>query len=728
MLYERKFAGRILKVETDSLASQASGSVLVTFGKTMILGTATMGMKDTEMDFFPLTVAYEERFSAAGKIIGSRYMRREGRPSEAAILVSRMVDRAIRPHFPKDLKREIQVILTVLAFDEENDPDFSALFAASMAISMSDIPWDGPVVGVRVGSHENEKKEDMINPTYCQRSDNELDLFISGTRESDSENEVLINMLDGSAKEISENKILSAIDSSKKDIEELLLFQDKIIKKEGKKKLILEKQNEDINSLLNGKEDEIKRILCRDKEDFSIPKGFGGDGDEKDRSDASKKYKKTCLSKKEAIVVREKLIEEMEIDYSLFEKMEEKVLHNMVLKEGKRPDGRKIDEVRKIGCSSSVLPRAHGSGLFCRGLTHVVSTLTLGAPGDELLLEGMEIAGKKRFLHHYNFPPFSVGEVKRLGSPGRREIGHGALAEKAIEALIPKKEEFPYTIRIVSEILSSNGSTSMASACAASLALFDAGVPIKRAVAGISCGLIMEEDTSKPVSKRNYKILTDIQGPEDSLGDMDLKVAGTRKGITAIQLDIKLDGLTSKILKEGLEKAKEAREKILDEMEKTLPEHRKDLSPWAPRIITIKISPDKIRDVIGPGGKMINEIIEKTETSIDIEDDGSVFVTAKDSKGAEKAIDWIKEITREAKEGEEFEGKIKTITDFGLFIEILPGQDGLLHISEIFPNRNSKNNLNSKFELGQILKVKIKKVDPSGKISLILLKDVFEKK
>ncbi|MCD6094694.1 polyribonucleotide nucleotidyltransferase, partial [bacterium] len=427
--------------------------------------------------------------------------------------------------------------------------------------------------------------------------------------------------------------------------------------------------------------------------------------------------------KKKSSLAQQKLREEIGLDKPSFETLVRKVLHKMILEENLRPDGRKMDELRKITCKAGIFPRTHGSALFSRGLTHVVSIVTLGAPGDQLLLEGMEITGTKRFLHHYNFPPYSTGEVKPIRAPGRREIGHGALVEKALRFAIPETESFPYTIRVVSECLSSNGSTSMASVCASSLALFDAGVPLKRSVAGISCGLIIEDDNSKPISDRNYKILTDIQGPEDSLGDMDFKIAGTQTGVTALQLDVKIRGLTLQIIKDTLCSARKAREKILEKMENVLPHPRPQVSPFAPQILSIKINPEKIREVIGPGGTMINKIIEETDTSIDIENNGLIFVTAKDKEKAKQAINWIKGITREIKTGEVFQGRIEKIMNFGLLVEILPNQIGLLHISEIFPKKAPRRRLSQRFKIGQIIPVKVKNIDQSGRITLSLVKE-----
>ncbi len=691
MLYQTKFAGRELKIETNSFASQASGCALVSFGKTVVLGTATMGGKDIEADFLPLTVDYEERFYAAGRIIGSRYVRREGRPSEEAILLARMIDRTIRPYFPSNLRREVQVVLTVFAFDEENDPEFPSLIAASVALSISNIPWNGPVAGARV-AYLTETKELVLNPTYEQRDKAKLDLFIAGI--GDQTDDVLFNMLDGQAKEALEEETLQAIQFSKDHLKNLFSFQKEIQNKEGKPKIIVP-----IN-------------------------------DKKNLEDLSKKYynkiKEILFSRKEDNKSKAAMIEEFKtetgIDSSTFEMLEEKIFHQVVLKEGIRPDGRGFDEIRKISCQAGIIPQTHGSGLFCRGLTHVLSIVTLGGPGEELLVEGMEIVGKKRFLHHYNFPPYSSGEVRRMSSPGRREIGHGALAEKALRPMVPDVEKFPYTIRIVSEVLSSNGSTSMASVCASSLALFDAGVPMKKAVAGISCGLIMDgEDETKLISQRDYKLLTDIQGPEDHFGDMDFKVAGTSDGITAIQLDIKVKGLTLEILKQGLEKAKEARNKILAKMNEAISLPREELSPLAPKILTIKIDPEKIGDVIGSGGKIINEIISETDTSIEIKEDGLVFVTAKDKEKAQKAIDRIYNITREIKVGEVFQGKVKKVMDFGIFIELLPKREGLLHISEISSfRRQTKKDLMQKFKVGDIVSVKVRNIDEGGKVSLVL--------
>jgi len=697
MIYETEFLGRKLKIETNCLASQASASALVSFGDTVVLGTATISDKEVEVDFFPLTVDYEERYYASGKIKGSRFIRREGKPSEEAILLSRMVDRAIRPYFPKNLRREVQIVLTALAFDGENDPDFPALLAASLALSISEIPWKGPVGGVRVGKLING--DFIFSPTYKERENSVLDFFVSGIEDIDGE--ILFNMVDGSANEAKEELVVEGFIRAKEKIKFLIDFQKDIVQKEGKEKIEIEKEIEDYKNFYKEYKERIKENLLL----FS---------------------KKGERVKKEFASFQEKILEESEMSRFLLDSLIEKVIHDMALEENLRCDGRKMDEIREIKTAVGVLPRTHGSAIFSRGLTTILSILTLGAPGDELLIEGMETEGRKRFLHHYNFPSFSVGEVGRIGPPSRREIGHGALAEKALKPLIPPREEFPYTIRIVSEALSSNGSTSMASVCASSLALFDAGVKIKRAAAGISCGLMIEEtleeilgleSNQKPISQRKYQVLTDIQGPEDAYGDMDFKVAGTEEGITAIQVDIKIRGLTEKILREALQRAKEAREIILRKMAETLPAPRKKLSPYAPVILTIKINPDKIREVIGPGGKVINAIIEETETSIDFEEDGMVFVTADSEEKAKKAIDWIRNITREFKVGERFNGKVTSILNFGLVIELIPNQTGLLHISSI-PRKMKTKPLDKVFKLGEIIPVKIKEITSDGKIRL----------
>jgi len=685
--------GRELIVEIRGLAEKANGSCLVRYGDTVVLATAVMSEQEREeLDFFPLTVEYEERFYAAGKILGSRFIRRESRPSDEAILTARAIDRAIRPRFPKHLKKEVQVVVTCLSWDGENDPDVIGLLASSIALSISDIPWSGPIAALRVGK---ENQEFILNPTYQEREESSLDLVLaSPAPHQDPSGGFLLNMVEMEGNEVDEEVLLQAYDFALPHLKKLIDFQKEIIQKEGKEKILVEPSPQ---------EPELEKEILE----------FIGDKLEKSL------YQKSSERMIAVNELKEDLSYFIEGKYpgmgkqnyakKFFERELERLVRQNILKKGKRPDGRKLSEMRGLQIEAGLLPRAHGSGLFIRGETKALSILTLGAPSDVRLLEGMEIRGKKRFMHHYNFPPYSSGEVKPMRGPGRREIGHGMLAEKALFHLVPSFEEFPYTMRVVTEILSSNGSTSMAAVSAASLALMDAGVPIKRPAAGIAIGLMTDE-------KENYKLLTDIQGPEDHHGDMDFKIAGTKKGITAMQLDVKIDGINNKILKEALELAKRARLQIIDKMEKVLEKPRPELSKWAPRIYTLQIKPEKIREVIGPGGRVINEIIEKCEVSIDIEDTGRVFVTAEKEEAAKKAVAWIKNITREVKIGETFQGKVKRILDFGAFVEILPGQEGLVHISQLAPYRVKK--VEDVVKVGDIVPVKVISIDEQGRINL----------
>ena len=684
-VYKLALNGRELKVEIKKMAEQANGEVMVQYGDTLILATCVMSKQEREgIDFFPLSVDYEEKYYAAGKIKGSRYMRREGRPSDAAILTSRMIDRSIRPRFPKGLKNDVQEIITCLSWDGENDPDVLGIIAASLALSISDIPWNGPLASIRIGKIENEF---IPNPTYDQREKSELELMLCVVDSS-----LLVNMIEAEAKEVSETKILEAKKIADSYLKQIIDFQEQIIKEQGKEKILLETPTVDTEL-----EKQVKDFL-KDK----LEKAFFTP-DKKERQDEIDKIKQGLFD----------LVEEEKIKQAddLLEKEIKELVHKNAIEKEKRPDGRKIDELRKISCEAGLLPRTHGSGLFSRGSTRGLSILTLGAPGDVQLLEGMEIQGEKRFMHHYNFPPFSVGETRPLRGPGRREIGHGALAEKALLPLIPNTDDFPYTIRIVSEMLSSNGSTSMASVCSSSLALMDAGVPIKAPAAGIAIGLMSNE-------KGDYKVLTDIQGPEDHYGDMDFKVAGTKNGITAIQMDIKIKGINDKIFEECLTRAKKAREEILESIKNILPNSRDHLSEYAPRILTIDIDPKKIRDVVGPGGKIINEIIEECGVSIDIEENGKVFITSEKEESAKKAIEWVKNITREVKPGEIFQGRVKRIMNFGAFVEILPNQEGLVHISKLADSRVEK--VEDVVKIGDIVPVKVIEIDEQGRINLSL--------
>ena len=690
--FKIEIGGKELKVETKNLAEQASGSCLIQYGGTVVLATVVISKYERGgIDFFPLTVDYEERYYAAGKILGPRYIRRESRPSDEAIVTSRLIDRAVRPRFPENLKREVQIVATCLSWDRENDPDLIGLIGASLVLSNSEIPWSGPIAALRVGQSDGEF---ILNPAYEERERSNLDLVLAGVEKDD---QILINMIEAEGEEIPEEIILEAVKFAKPHLKKLIDFENQIIKKIGKEKISIEAPPRDLEL-----EKEIKEFLgSRLEKALFQPKK------------AERMEEVNTLKEELAYFIEGKYPGMGKISYArdFFEKEIEKLVHENVIKSKKRPDGRSLDEIRELECQAGLLPRTHGSGLFIRGQTKALSILTLGAPGDVRLLEGMEIVGKKRFMHHYNFPPYSTGEVKPIRGPGRRDIGHGMLIEKALLPTIPSFEEFPYTIRVVSEILSSNGSTSMASASSSSLALMDAGVPIKSPVAGIALGLMIDE-------KGNYQILTDIQGPEDHHGDMDFKVAGSKKGVTAIQMDVKTLGIDEKILKEVLGQGKKARIQILEEIKKVLPGPRAELSPFAPRILTIQINPEKIREVIGPGGRVIHEIMEECEVSIDIEETGKIFVTAEKEEAAKKAIAWIKNITREIKVGEVFQGKVKRILDFGAFVEIFPGQEGLVHISQLAPFRVER--VEDVVKIGDIVPVKVISIDEHGRINLSL--------
>jgi len=705
--FKLELAGRELSVEVRNLAEQANGSLLVSYGDTLILATCVMAGQRREVDFFPLTVDYEERFYAAGKILGSRYLRRESRPADEAILTSRLIDRTIRPLFPEHFSKEVQVVATCLSWDRENDPDIVGLLGASLALAISDIPWSGPIAALRIGRIDNEF---VLNPTYEKREKSDLDLVLTGIYQND---DILINMIEAEAQELSEELILTAFQFAKPYLKKIIDFQNQIVEKEGKEKIPVESPASDSEL-----EKEIKEFL-----DDKLEKALYV-SDKSGRMNKTNELKEKLSSFTRALAkggdeatasstIQERHPEKLKYARELFEKEVNRLIHENILKSEKRPDLRKLDQLREISCEVGLLPRTHGSGLFCRGQTKTLSILTLGAPSDVKLLEGMEISGKKRFMHHYNFPPYSTGEVKPMRGPGRRDIGHGMLVEKALLPLVPSFDEFPYTIRVVSEILSSNGSTSMASVSSAVLALMDAGVPIKAPAAGISIGLATDE-------KGNYKILTDIQGPEDHYGDMDFKVAGTRKGIIAIQMDVKIKGINQDILKDALIQAKKARLEILDLMEKVLPKSRNQLSPFAPRILTLQINPEKIREVVGPGGKIINEIIKETGVAIDIQPTGLIYITSEKEETAKKAIDWIKNITHEAKVGEVFQGKVKRIFAFGAMVEIFPNQEGLIHISQLAPYRVER--VEDVVKIGDIVPVEVIGIDEQGRVNLRLKK------
>lgn len=684
------WAGRELKAEIGHLAQQANGAVLLTYGQTTVLATATMSREPQPVDYLPLTVDYEEKLYAAGKIKRSRFFKREGRPSDEAVLTGRMIDRVIRPNFNQKIRNDLQIVLTVLSFDQENDPDIPALLAASLALGISNIPWDGPTAGLRVGRVAGKKEEWLLNPTYQEREKSDFDLVIAGKEDK-------INMLEGGANQLPEEELLSAIEFSQPHLKKIIQWQKEIIQEINPTKIVL--------ATAEWPAELVKKV----KEKI-------GDRLEKALYQPGKSERLEELS-----VISKELIEDLASGSEetanqireIFEEEINQIIHRNILEaapgQEKRPDGRKLDEVRPIKAQVGLLSRTHGSALFERGETQALSVVTLGAPGDEQIVEGMEVEEKRNFFHHYNFPPYCTGETGRLGGPGRREIGHGALAERALLPLIPRREEFPYTIRLVSEILSSNGSSSMASVSGSSLALMDAGVPIKEHISGVAMGLMM-------ASPDNYRVLTDIQGPEDHHGDMDCKIAGTAKGVTACQMDVKIEGVTLEILRKVFSQAREGRLRILKEMAKAISRPREELSPLAPRILTIRINPERIRDVIGPGGKVINEIIEETGVKIDIEDDGLVNITSTDKEAAQKALRWVENLTREVKVGEVFQGRVTKITDFGAFLEILPGQEGLLHISEMAPYRVRR--VEDIIRTGQMIPVKVKKIDKEGRISL----------
>ncbi|MCP6719169.1 MAG: polyribonucleotide nucleotidyltransferase [Patescibacteria group bacterium] len=696
--FKLEIGKRDLVAEVKNLADQSNGSIFVQYGDTLVLATVVMsGYQKKAFNFFPLTVNYEERFYAAGKIKGARYIRRETRPSDEAIGNARLIDRVIRPLFPENLNREVQVVVTVLSWDGQNEPDVVGLFASSLALSISDVPWNGPTAAVRVGRIDNKF---VLNPTYEEIEKSDIDIVFAGVKKQDG---VLINMIEGGFNEVDEESVLKAYEFSKVHLEKLIDFEQEISKEIGKEKVdpVIPEVDPELDK-------EIKEFLGNKLEKAFFQKG-------KSKNDLNQ------LRDELMVFVQEKYPEKIGYADKFFEGETKRLMHKNILEKERRSDGRKLNEIRNIDSQVGILPRTHGSGVFIRGQTKSLSILTLGAPGDVQLVEGMEIVGKKRFMHHYNFPPYSVGEVRPLRAPNRREIGHGLLAEKALLPLIPSPEEFPYTIRIVSEILSSNGSSSMAAVSSSCLALMDAGVPIKSPVTGIALGLIMKKGANLSTassSKGDYKILTDIQGPEDHHGEMDFKVAGTKKGITVIQMDIKIDGISERILKESLEEAKRARLQILEKISETLKEPRPNLSPFAPRILTVQINPDKIRKVIGPGGKTINEITEETGASIDIEDTGRIFITAEKEEGAKKAMDWVKSLTREVKRGEVFQGKVTRILDFGAFVEILPGQEGLLHISKLSKER--VRSVKDVLSIGDSVLVIVIGIDEQGRIDLAL--------
>ena len=683
--FEMELAGRPLVVETGRYAELAGGAAMVRYGDTVVLSTATASAKPREgVDFFPLSVDYEERLYAVGKIPGG-FIKREGKPSEKAILTSRVIDRPIRPLFPKDLRNDVGVVNTVLSVDHDNSPEITAMIGSSIAISISDIPFNGPIGGVSVGLVDGEY---ILNPTLEQREKSDLALTVAGSKEK-------VVMIEAGANEVKEDVMLGAILFGHEHIKKICEFIEGIQAEIGKEKFAYEPH-------------EVDAEIYADMESYAKEKVmFALDTNDKNIREARLKEVKADIYEHFA----DKYTEEehgVEIEEALY-KMQKTIVRRWLLDEGKRVDGREILEIRPLSADVGILPRTHGSGLFARGQTQVLTIATLGAMGDAQTLDGLDENDEKRYMHHYNFPSFSVGETKPSRGPGRREIGHGALAERALVPVIPSAEEFPYAIRLVSEVLSSNGSTSQGSVCGSTLALMDAGVPIKAPVAGISVGLVTEGD--------RYLTMLDIQGLEDFFGDMDFKVAGTKEGITAIQMDIKIDGLTPEIIETALRQTRDARYHIIDDVIlKAIEAPRSDLSQYAPKIFTMNIDPDKIRDVIGSGGKTIQKIIAETGAKIDIEDDGTVYIATPDGDAAKKTVEIIKGITGDIEVGSVYNAKVVNIIPIGAFVEFLPGKEGLVHISKLEHRRVEK--VEDVVKIGDEFPVKVIEIDRQGRINL----------
>lgn len=700
--------GKNLTLKTGKLAKQADASVLAQYGDTVVMATVVQSKNEREnIDYFPLMVDFEEKLYAAGMIKGSRWIKREGRPSDQSVLTGRMIDRSIRPLFNDEERKDVQLIVTVLSVDGENDYDVVSLIAASAALSISGIDWKGPIGGIRVGLIDDKF---VFNPTYEQQNLSSLDLIVAGTKEK-------AIMIEAGGNEIKEDIIFRAINEGQEKMQEAIKIIEELQKSINIKEKIAKKR------LMN--EEEIKNKEEKEKL-LEIGKKWLSENITKNLF--NQVYYTKNERKMAVRVIKEELdeylfsqnIEKGSRDYiikSLVEKMVEAEVTNSILENKKRVDGRALNEIRELSAEIEILPRNHGSGLFSRGETQVLSIVTLGSPGMEQSLEGIEGQSKKRYMHHYNFPPFSVGETSPLRGTGRREIGHGALAEKALSPVLPNKEDFPYTVRVVSETLGSNGSSSMGATCGSSLALMDAGVPIKSHVAGIAMGIASNEDMSK------WEVLTDIQDLEDGKGGMDFKITGTRKGLTAIQLDTKTNGINEAIIKKTLEQGREALNNVLDIMEKGIPTSRPDLSPYAPRIISFKVDPDKIGAIIGPGGKIINKIIDETEVAIDIDDDGLVMITSTNGEKGQIAEKMIKEIIREFEVGEIISGKVVRLMDFGAFVQISSSQDGMVHVSELAPYRVEKPS--DLVNIGDTVQVKIKEIDSQGRINLTM-KDLPE--
>ena len=679
--FQMDLSGRTLTIETGELAKQAGGAVMVRYGDTAVLVTATGSKEAKDIDFFPLTVDYEEKMYAVGRIPGG-FIKREARPPDTAILNSRLIDRPIRPLFDKGVRNEVHVVATVMSVDYDCDPAICGMIGASAALTISDIPWNGPIAGVRMGRVNGEF---VVNPTKAQLEETDLNVVVAGTKDA-------ILMVEGGAQEVPEEVLLEVIMAAHEEIKKIVAFQEEFQPKVGKVKR--EFPNKDVPEEIVA----AVKAFAHDKLDAAVRCADKQQRDEQENAVRAETYEHF-----------EEIYPENMNDVRLaFDKLVKEVVRHMITVEKIRPDGRQLDEVRPITCRVGVLPRTHGSGLFTRGQTQVLNITTLAPLSEKQTIDGIGIDTEKRYIHHYNFPSFSVGETRSSRGPGRREIGHGALAERALVPVIPSEADFPYAMRLVSEVLESNGSSSMASVCGSTLSLMDAGVPIKAPVAGIAMGLVTKDDY--------YTILTDIQGMEDALGDMDFKVAGTAKGVTAIQMDIKISGLSREILHEALEQAHKGRMHIMGIMMETINAPRESMSAFAPRIITMNINPDKIRDVIGSGGKVIRGIIEETGAKIDIEDDGTIFIAATEQSSADKAIEIITNLTKEVEVGEVYMGKVTRLMAFGAFVEVLPGKEGLVHISKLAKERVEK--VEDVVNVGDEIMVKVIEIDKQGRVNL----------
>ncbi|EOT30704.1 polyribonucleotide nucleotidyltransferase [Enterococcus saccharolyticus] len=688
-VFKTTWGGRPLEVEVGQLAKQANGAVLVRYGDTVVLSAAVASKEAKDTDFFPLTINYEEKMYAVGKIPGG-FIKREGRPSTDATLTARLIDRPIRPMFAEGFRNEVQVTNIVMSVEQDCSPAMAAMLGSSLALSISDIPFDGPIAGVDVGRVNGEY---VLNPTVEQAQATDIELTVAGTKDA-------INMVESGAKEVSEADMLGALLFGHEAIKEIVAFQEEIVAAVGKEKMevTLLQVAEDLKAEIFSAYYQTMKTAVLTEEKLA----------REDEIDKVKDTVKEVYAEKSAELAADEAAQLTKEVKQIAEDLEKDVVRELITIDKIRPDGRKLDEIRPLASEVSLLPRVHGSGLFTRGQTQALSACTLAPLGEHQIIDGLGVEESKRFIHHYNFPQFSVGSTGRAGSPGRREIGHGALGERALAQVIPNEETFPYTIRLVAEVLESNGSSSQASICAGTLALMDAGVPIKAPVAGIAMGLVSDGE--------NYTILTDIQGLEDHLGDMDFKVAGTKDGITALQMDIKIQGITEQILREALDQAKKARMEILEELTSTIAEPRAELSQYAPKIEMIKIDPAKIKDVIGKGGDTINGIIDETGVKIDIDQDGNVSIASADADMIKKAIKIIEDLTKEIKVGEVYLGKVVRIEKFGCFVNLIKGKDGLVHISQLANERVNK--VEDVVKLGDEILVKVTEIDKQGRVNL----------